>query len=76
MPTPTFRSPHVDPWSSPRSYRDPSLRFAKHGKIRPMEDERLSPRRRVLVLIAALAVSWAVFAAASFLIALAVDWWA
>lgn len=31
-----FRSSLPDHWTLPRSYQDASLRFMKHGPIRPM----------------------------------------
>lgn len=36
----SFRGSGPDHWSSPRPYRDPSLRRYHYGKIQPMEDER------------------------------------
>lgn len=33
----TFRTSRPDHWTSPRPFADASLRFAKHGKIQPMD---------------------------------------
>ena len=37
MHTPSFRSSSPDRWTQPRPFSDPSLRFAKFGALRPME---------------------------------------
>lgn len=36
----SFRGSGPDHWSSPRPYRDPSLRRHHYGKIQPMEEDR------------------------------------
>lgn len=64
MANPTFRSSRADPWSSPRSYRDPSLRYLKHGRIRT-DDEltgRASYRRCALVVVGACVLAWGAIA--------------
>lgn len=38
MSSMSFRSSRPDSWVSPRPYRDASLRYLKHGPIRPMEE--------------------------------------
>ncbi len=44
-----FTSSRNDAWSNPRPYTDASLRFAKYGRVLPMEEpsllERLFGRR-------------------------------
>jgi len=38
MPSLTYRSSRPDGWIRPRPHLDASLRFMKHGPIRPMEE--------------------------------------
>ena len=36
----SFHSSRTDSWSSPRPYRDPTLRRMHYGPIQPMQRER------------------------------------
>lgn len=40
MSSQSFRSSPPDKWTLPRPHSDASQRFAKHGPIQPMPDER------------------------------------
>lgn len=64
MANPTFRSSRADPWSSPRSYTDPSMRLQKHGRIRTDEEltGRASYRRCAFVVVGACVLGWGVIA--------------
>ncbi|MDE1467566.1 hypothetical protein [Aurantiacibacter sp. D1-12] len=39
-----YTSSRNDAWSNPRPYTDASLRFAKHGRVLPMEEPSLLER--------------------------------
>lgn len=39
-----FRTSRPDQWTSPRPYQDATLRYIKHGPIRPMEQQGLLAR--------------------------------
>ena len=38
MFTPSYRSSAPDRWTQPRPFSDASVRFMKHGAIRPMSE--------------------------------------
>jgi hypothetical protein len=44
MSSMNYRSSRPDSWTMPRPYQDASLRYIKHGPIRPMEEPGLLAR--------------------------------
>ncbi len=46
----TFRSSKPDHWTSPRPFRDPTLRLMHHGRVQPMEQHRSGLLARLLAL--------------------------
>jgi hypothetical protein len=44
MSSMNYRSSPPDQWTMPRPYQDASLRFIKHGPVRPMEEPGLLAR--------------------------------